>query len=453
MEKTNTIDSRADAPLHSHAIDIDIHHLTRVEGHGNILVNVSDGKIEKCEWQVPEAPRFFEAMVRGRHYTEVARVTSRICGICSVGHSLVSCKATEQALGLKISEQTKKLRKLLKDAENFDSHIVHVLFLAAPDLFGAPSVFPLIPTHEDVIRRALRLKQFGHEWGSVIAGRTTHPNRIVPGGFSELPGIQALAELRDKFTETILPDLDVILETVLSVAYKFPRFERETEYIALHSDDEYALYDGVIQSVLPNGEKEQYTTDKYKSVTNEFITPSSTAKYARNKLDSYMVGALARFNNNFSQLNAEAHKVASYLNMKAPCFHPYLNTAAQLIEIVHSAHEGIRLLDEFLSTGLKEEELPEPVTFGEGVGAIEVPRGILFHHYKYDHNYICQGGNCVIPTNQNHNNIQLDFDALLPELLEDKKTQPEIELALEMLVRAYDPCISCSTHHLSVKYT
>jgi coenzyme F420-reducing hydrogenase alpha subunit len=137
-------------------IKIDVHHVTRVEGHGNIVVNVANGAVETCEWRVPEAPRFFEAMVRGRHYTEVARIVSRICGICSVGHSLASVKATEAALGIEVSEQTKQLRRLAKHAENIDSHVVHVLFLVAPDLLGAPSVFPLVPTHGDVVRRALR---------------------------------------------------------------------------------------------------------------------------------------------------------------------------------------------------------------------------------------------------------------------------------------------------------
>ena len=171
----------------SKTISIAVHHLTRVEGHGNIIVDVKSGKIEKCEWQVPEAPRFFEAMVRGRHYTEVARITSRICGICSVGHTLASLKATEAALGIAISEQTFKLRELLKHAENFDSHVLHVYFLAAPDLLGAPSVFPLVATHGPVVARALRLKRLSHEWGSLIGGRTTHPTKAVPGGFASLP--------------------------------------------------------------------------------------------------------------------------------------------------------------------------------------------------------------------------------------------------------------------------
>src|SRR5512146_3304929 len=270
-------------------IHIDVHHVTRVEGHGNIVVNVTNGAVETCEWRVPEAPRFFEAMVRGRHYTEVARIVSRICGICSVGHSLASVKATEDALGITVSEQTKALRRLAKHAENIDSHIVHVLFLVAPDLLGAPSVFPLVPTHGEVVRRALRLKRFGHEFGAALCGRTTHPTRIVPGGFSELPTVAELKELRRRIDADLMPDLVNILGVVASLADKFPVFDRPTEYIALHSDKEYGLYDGDVQSVLPDGTKQIYKVADYRTCTNEYVDARSTAKYAKNKLASYFV--------------------------------------------------------------------------------------------------------------------------------------------------------------------
>jgi coenzyme F420-reducing hydrogenase alpha subunit len=434
-------------------VNVNVHHVTRVEGHGNIVVNVREGKIEKCEWQVPEAPRFFEAMVRGRHYSEVPRITSRICGICSVGHTLVACKATEDALGMQVSEQTVKLRTLLKHAENFDSHVLHVLFLAAPDLLGAKSVFPLVPTHGEVVKAALRLKRFGHEWGSMLAGRTTHPTKCVPGGFASVPCGKEVAEMRRRMEKEVLPDLTAALEVVASLAGKFPSFQRPTEYMAVHSDKEYGLYDGVIQTVMPDGKKEQWPVSKYRSVTNEYVVEASTAKYCKNKMDSYMAGALARFNNNYDQLRPEAKKVAELLGMKPLCSNTYLNSAAQAIECVHSLYEGIRLADELCSSGIKDEPLAKMTRHGvEGSGVVEVPRGILFHSYIYDKDGMCQKGNCIIPTNQNHGNIQRDFEKLLPEMLKADKSEKEIELAMEMMVRAYDPCISCSTHYLSVDF-
>ncbi len=434
-------------------LNINVHHVTRIEGHGNIVVNARDGKIEKCEWQVPEAPRFFEAMVRDRHYSEVARITSRICGICAVGHTLCSVKATEAALGIRVSRQTATLRNLLKQAEIFDSNLLHVLFLAAPDLLGVPSVFPLVKTHKEVVQLALRLKRLGHEWGSLIAGRTTHPTTVVPGGFGALPSTEDVANLLKRFEKELLPDLKVVLEVLLSLRDKFPKFERPTEYMALHIKDEYAFYDGVIQTVMPDGTKEQYAVENYKDCTNEYMTRQSTAKWTRNKLPSYMAGALARFNNNADQLHPEAKKVAKLLGLAPLCRNPYLNTAAQAVEIVHSVHRSMELLEKLATAGIKEEEPRKPTKHGEGAASVEVPRGILFHHYKYDRDFMCMGGDCVIPTNQNHGNIQLDFEKLVPELIDAKMQEKEIELRLEMLVRAYDPCVSCSTHYLNVTFT
>jgi sulfhydrogenase subunit alpha len=430
---------------------IRIHHVTRVEGHGNIVVNVSSGKVETCEWQVPEAPRFFEAMVRGRHYTEVARITSRICGICSIGHTIASLKATEEALGIQVSDQTRKLRELLEHEENFDSHVLHVYFLAAPDLLDAPSVFPLIETQGEVVARALKLKRLGHEWGSLIAGRTTHPTTAVPGGFSKLPTTQELEQLKDKLLAAV-PDLEATVATIASLAGKIPAFDRPTEYIALSSDADYGIYDGLVQSLLPSGAKQRYPVGFYRSVTNEYMIETSTAKWSRHKLDSYTVGALARFNNNYEMLHPEAKKAAAALGIAPICTNPYMNTVAQVVEIVHSVYDSLRIIDELVASGIADEPPAMPTRYSSGAGAVEVPRGILFHEYAYDKAGMCLGGNCVIPTNQNHANIQHDFEKLVPELLAADKTEQEITLALEMLVRAYDPCISCSTHYLDVTF-
>ncbi len=440
-------------------VNIKVHHVTRVEGHGNIVVNVKNGTIEKCEWQVPEAPRFFEAMVRGRHYSEVARITSRICGICSVGHTLASVKATEAALGIKVSEQTKILRRILKHAENFDSHVLHVYFLVAPDLVGAPSVFPLAATHPDVVKRALRMKRVGHEWGSVIGGRTTHPTKVIPGGFSALPGEaytvkqaeKEMIALKQKILD-VVPDAVETFKLLQTLAANIPSFTRPTEYVALVDDEEYGLYDGEIGCLMPDGKREIVKVADYKTVTNEYVSPLSTAKYAKHKMGSYMACALARINMNFDRLHPEAKKIAKGLGFSTPCFNPYMNSVAQFIEAVHSAYMAVGYIDKLMAAGIKDEKPVAPEKFSKGAGASEVPRGILFHEYEYDKNGFCVAGNCIIPTNQNHGNIQLDMEKLVPEMLEAGKSEKEMELMLEMLVRAYDPCISCSTHYLDVTF-
>jgi coenzyme F420-reducing hydrogenase alpha subunit len=424
-------------------ITVNVEHVTRVEGHGNIVVNVKEGKIEECKWEVVEAPRFFEAFVRGRTYLEVSHITSRICGICSIGHTLCSLQATEAALGVKISEQTRLLRRILIQGENLQSHVLHSYFLAAPDFVGAPSVFPLVKTHPDVVVRALRMKKLANDLCDVFGGRTVHPITPTVNGFTKLPEVKEIQDIRKRLVDAT-PDLEATLE--LFKTLKIPAFERETEYISLKSKEEYALYDGVIAST----DAGTTPVSNYRNWTNEYLVPHSTAKYAKNVRDSYMVGALARFNNNHDQLSPRAKKASAALGLKAPCYNPFMNTVVQVVEAVHAVDESIRLIDEVLDKGLKEEDRRILLKAGKGVGAVDVPRGILFHDYTYDKDGICREANCIIPTNQNLANIQKDMEALLPQIL--GQSQDEIRLKLEMLVRAYDPCISCSTHLLKVKF-
>lgn len=429
-------------------VSINVHHLTRVEGHGNIVLDVEKGEIKKIQWQVPEAPRFFEAMLRGRHYDELRSITSRICGICSIGHSLASLKATEDALDVKISKQSDMLRHLAINAENMQSHILHVGYLAAPDLLGVGSVFPLVGSeHQDALLKIVKLHRVSNYMSDMICGRTTHPIRLVVGGFSMVPTKKELLKLKDELKGIIEPTKEVA-EVVLSVADKLPNFTRETEYIGLKSDKEYALYDGDIAST-DTGVFKDYKN--YQEIMQEYVVPQSTAKYAKHNRESYMAGALARFNLNSEKLHPLAKQVADMFKLKAICYNPFMNNIAQLVEFVHNIEDSIMWIDKLIETGIKNEK-PVSVKLkeGRGVGIVEVPRGILLHDYTIDEKGNCVKANCIIPTNQNHANIQHDMEKFVPEILD--KSEKEIELNLEMLVRAYDPCISCSTHYLDVKF-
>ncbi len=434
----------------SNSFDIDVHHITRVEGHGNINVTIKNGAIEKCEWSIPEAPRFFEAMVVGRSWNELHHITSRICGICSIGHSLASLKATEAALGIPISEQDLKLRKLALHAENMQSHILHLGFLVLPDLMGVGSVIPLASTNLAEVKIVLQLHRTANEMSNLLCGRTTHPQRLIPGGFSKIPSMKELAVMRQKLQDSV-PNLQAVAGLFKSLAGNFPNFERETEFIALTNPNEYALYDGEIASTDTGAAPAK----EYLTYTNEYIVPHSTAKWAKHTRDSYMVGALARLNINYKKLSPMAQKVAEMIDLKPICYNPFINSIAQLVETVHTVEDSIKLINELEAAGLKTQpDYNNPtikVKAGSGVGAVEVPRGILFHDYTYNDKGVCTKANYIIPTNQNHGNISLDMKALVPQIV--NKPQKEIELALEMLVRAYDPCISCSTHVVKLDLT
>lgn len=424
-------------------VKIDVHHITRVEGHGNIVVDVENGQLKACELQIVEAPRFFEAMLRGRPYDQASHLTSRICGICAVGHATASLRATENALGVELSEQTKLLRQLNFYGEILDSHVLHTYMLVAPDFLGVGSVIPLASSAPDVVLRALRMKKVAGDLCQAICGRHTHPIAMVVGGFNHFPNRDELYALRERL-DAMRADVDATVE--LFQTLPIPNFERPTEHIALRQPDRYAWIDGVIAST-DGGE---WPLEAYRSVTNEYLVPHSTAKRTANQRDSYAVGALARFNVNHDLLHPRAKEAAAALGLQPVCHNPYMITVAQVVEIVHAVEDAIRLADELLERGVEWEEPARPARLtGEGVGSCEVPRGILFHNYRIEDGLIV-GANCIIPTGQNLQNIENDMRALVPTILD--RPQADITLALEMLVRAYDPCISCSAHMLDVRF-
>lgn len=442
--------------INSKNVKVDVHYLTRVEGHGNIVVDVKEGKLTKCEFQVIESPRFFESMLVGRSIWEAQHLTSRICGICACGHSLASIKAGEDALGIKPASETIMLRKLLLYTEQMDSHILHIYILVAPDLLGVKSILPLVETHKSVIDMALRMKGMSDYAGEVLAGRHIHPISYVIGGLTQLPSQEGL----EKLYKLMLAGRKDGEETVrILKKLKFPEFERPSQYMSLTCDDEYAMYDG---DLVVNGRQKTKVSD-YKRLFTETVVDYSRAKIATINGKPYAVGALSRFNNNYDLLNKRAKAVAEDLGLLAPCHNPYLNTLAQMVEWIHCLEESIKIMEKILKEGLDEKKIvvsswPKKSEVDKikykpntGIGCVEVPRGSLFHEYSIDEAGNITKANCVIPTNQNMGNLQEDMRKIVPELL-DKKTQEAITLDLEMLARAYDPCISCATHILDVKF-
>jgi len=435
-------------------VKVNVEYLTRVEGHGNIVVNVKNGKLEECRLEIVESPRFFEGMLRGRSIFEAQHITSRICGICACGHTLASIQAAEDAIGFKPSQQTIKLRKFLLHQENLDSHILHIYLLVAPDLLGVKSFVPLIDTHNKVVRRALRMKKSCNDVCDILVGRHVHPISAIVGGFTKLPKEKDLDAMLD-----ILVGMraDMAATVELAKTLKFPDFKRETEYVGLISDsDEYPMLSG---DAVGSTDGLRMDKNDYRKITNEFVVAHSTAKHAKASRQSYMVGALARLNLNFDKLHPKAKEMAAQLGFKPISYNSFLNTVAQLIECVHSLEESIAILEDFKKNGVNQDEaivvgLNEkgaiPVKAGNGVGAVEVPRGILFHNYEVDSTGRIINANCIIPTSQNVNNIEQDMKVLVPQILD--KSEEEITLLMEMLVRAYDPCISCSAHFLNVKF-
>ncbi len=418
---------------------IAIHHLPRVEGHADITITVKNGKLLDARWAVVETPRFFEVMVKGMSAERVPFLTSRICGICSISHALASIRALERAMNIDPPDAAEKIRLLAMHGETLQSHALHLFFLIAPDFAAAASILPLINSHPDVIKAGLLLKELGNEISTVTTGRCTHPVSLVVGGISKAPDQQQLIKLRDMIRER-KPALDTAYSFFRTIA--IPDFKRETEFISLANGSSYPSIGGRLVSTDGVNRDE----NEYLAMTNEYTRDYSTSKYTRLSRASSVAGALARFNNNYQLLHPKAKEAAASFGLQPVCHNPFMNNIAQLIECVHILEDTEELINTLLEMEIGEIKRPYTPKAGSATGAVEAPRGILYHHLETNAEGKVVHADCIIPTTQNNANIHDDLRALAEQALKEGKNDREIQKLCEILVRSYDPCISCSVH-------
>jgi coenzyme F420-reducing hydrogenase alpha subunit len=348
-------------------------------------------------------------------------------------------RATENAFGIVIPEAGARLRLLAKHGETLQSHVLHLFFLAAPDFLGLPSAIPLKDLKPDAFALAARLKGLANRICDVVAGRTTHPVSIQVGGMAKMPDKYLLLELKSQL-ETAIDDLSATVE--LFGTFEIPDFVRETEFVSLKGERSYPFIGGRMIST----DGAEHAESDYRAMTNEYVTEDNTSKWCKLSRESFAVGALARLNNNYHRLHPKAKAVAVQFSLAPVCHNPLMNNVAQLVECVHVAYDSIRIIDELVDGGGGETMAPVTPRAGQGVGAVEVPRGILYHDYEYDDQGRIVRANCVIPTTQNNANIHHDLPALVRQFTVPGMTDEKLELLCSMLVRAYDPCVSCSVH-------
>ncbi|KYK21348.1 hypothetical protein AYK25_08265 [Thermoplasmatales archaeon SM1-50] len=416
---------------------IEVNYIARVEGRGALNISVTkDGKVQDLRFRIYEPPRFFEAFLVGRRYTEMMELTSRICGICPVAHQITALRAVENAIGLEPSEQTTDLRKLLALSAHIQSHVLSMYFLSLPDLLGYESFIAMAKDHLDVVKRALRLKKLGNDITDIVGGRAVHPVTAVVGRFTAIPSKNKFQAIRKELVNAKKDALDTV-ELFSNV--EIPQFVRKCEHIAISDPKSYAINNGRFRSneglIIHESEYRDYISEKQ--------APYSTALHSHVKTrDSFMVGPLPRVNLNFEQLSADAKEAAKQSGVKFPNFNPFVSHLARAIEVLHSIDESIDIIDRL---PLKEEGNHEIVCrAGFGAAITEAPRGSLYHSYQLDNNGIVRKADLVPPTAHNANNIEKDMHDLIG-IISDA-TIEEIKFKCEMLVRAYDPCISCSTH-------
>lgn len=425
---------------------IKLEYITRVEGHANVYVRVSDRGVEEVRMQVIETPRFFEVMLKGRKIKEAHTIVSRICGICDYSHTLASVETTENALGIQVSEQTKLLRKLVMYGQHIYSHALHLYLLSLPDYLGFSDAIQMASKYPEEVKRGMRLKKVGNEISRIIGGRATMSISIVPGGFSKLPSKEDLEKI-NLLLKDGLEDAKRTLELFASI--KPPNLSRETLFAAIDSkEDRYPL---ILGDSIRTSDGIYFSKEEFENKYVEQAREYSYAKFGTINSKAPMVGALARFNiHGKEKLTPLTKDLLKSLSIPSTLTNRYDNNLAQAIEIVDFFYKAQEITEQLLSAGIKTEEplqlLPREAS---GVGVVEAPRGILYHRYSFNKEGKIQSANIVTPTAMNVFSLELDIKQLLSENL----NLPESKLVelIEKLIRAYDPCYSCSAHFLKLR--
>ncbi|NQV13681.1 MAG: Ni/Fe hydrogenase subunit alpha [Parcubacteria group bacterium] len=414
-----------------------INHIDKIEGHAGFVGKIIDGQMDEAKMELQMGVRLFERMVMNRPYEDVPVIVARVCGVCPVVHHLTAIKALENALDVTPSEQTIKLRKLMMYGQFIQSHSLHVYFLCLSDFFNIKHDVELIKKFPRFTEMALEIRDFGNELIRIIGGRTIHPVSSIVGGFLKLPDRAELKKLQDKYKSTLqacakLGELFGELE--------YPEFERETEYVALSDKNEYGLYQGNIISnkglnVEPDG---------YEAEIKEIHRPYEVVKRVMRNQKSIFAGALSRINLSHDQLSPLAKKLWDAAGIKTPCYNSFYNVLAQVVEIVHCLEESDRLLGEILSSEYGPDRVEFKFKNGKGAACIEAPRGTLYHWYQLSDKGVVEESNIITPTAQFITNLEEDVKAYFPAT--KKMDKAERERKIKMLIRAYDPCITCTVH-------
>lgn len=420
---------------------IKVDYLARVEGEGGLYIKVKSDKVVDVKLKIFEPPRFFEAFLRGRAFTEISDITARICGICPVAYQMSTVHAMENALGVKVDGQLRELRRLLYCGEWIESHTLHVYMLHAPDFLGYDSAISMAKDYPDIVKRGLQLKKAGNDIVNLIGGREIHPINVCVGGFYRVPDKKEMDILAEKLKSA----RDAALATVQWVAgFEFPDFNQDYQFVALHHNDEYPFNEGRIIS----NRGLNITPQEYEDHFVEEHVAHSTALHSTLKgQGNYFVGPLARYTLNFPQLSPIAQEAAKTAGLTPECRNPFQSIIVRSIEVLYACDEALRIIDQYQKPAAPAIKI-EPHA-SRGYSCTEAPRGMIYHRYQLDDNGIVLDAKIVPPTSQNQKTIEKDLWAFVPQYL--ALPQEELTWRCEQAVRNYDPCISCSTHFLKLE--
>ena len=413
--------------------------LARVEGEGGLRVVIDGDRVDEIELQIYEPPRFFEACLRGRQYTEVLDITARICGICPVAYQTSGSNAIEDACGISVDGRIAALRRLLYCGEWISSHVLHIYLLHAVDFLGYQDAIALAQDHRAEVERGLALKKVGNAVLEAVGGRAIHPVNPRLGGFHRAPTPQELAVL----AEQLRRGLDLALETVTWVAgFDIPDVEIDHELVALTHPDRYAIEDGTVATASGL----RIAPREYLQHAVEHQVPHSTALHATFDGRRYLTGPLARYSINSAQLSPLAREAAAAAGLGETCRNPFRSIVVRAVETVYAIDEALRIISSYERPD--PPAAPVPPRAGVGHGVSEAPRGLLYHRYQLEADGAIRTATIMPPTSQNQPAIEDDLRRVVASNLQ--LDDEHLTGLCEQTIRNYDPCISCSTHFLDM---
>jgi coenzyme F420-reducing hydrogenase alpha subunit len=419
-------------------INVDV--LARVEGEGALRLVVDGSVLREAELRIFEPPRFFEAFLRGRSYTEVPDITARICGICPVAYQMSAVHAMEDALGIVISPAVRELRRLLYCGEWIESHVLHMYMLHAPDFLGYDGAVEMAKDHPDIVQTGLAIKKVGNAILKLLGGREIHPVNVRVGGFYRVPSKRELGALREDLKRA----LEASLGTVKLVAgFEFPDCERDYDLVALGDAGEYPFNAGRVVS----NKGLSITPAEYDAHFEEYHVKRSNALHSRHVGNgAYLTGPLARYSLNSGLLSPLAQQAAREAGLGPTCNNPFRSIVIRAVEVVYALDEALRVIDAYEPPD--RPFVSADVRAGIGYACTEAPRGMLYHRYEIAEDGTILDAKIVPPTSQNLPSIEDDLRSFAPGWLSE--TNDRLRHLCEQTIRNHDPCISCATHFLKV---
>jgi len=415
--------------------------LARVEGEGALHVRVKGDTVEDIRFRIYEPPRFFEALLRGRMFSDAPDITARICGICPIAYLMGASQAMEDALGVQVNGSLRDLRRLIYCGEWIESHVLHAAMLHAPDFLGLDDALQIAQSNPEIVKTALKLKKLGNKILEVIGGRAVHPVNLRVGGFYRVPDTAQV--------KTLVEPLKWAVDAAGGLArafggFTFPDYEYDYTCVSLRHPDEYAIHEGRIVS---NRGLDIAVSEFGAHFHEEHVRHSNALHGMTAAGEAYLVGPLARYNNNFFQLSEFAQETARASGLEETCWNPFKSIVVRMVETVYACEEALRLAEAYEAPA---EPWVEPVpAAGEGHGCTEAPRGICYHSYRLDDEGRIAKATIVPPTSQNQKQIERDLLGVVERNLD--LADEDLKWRCEQTIRNYDPCISCATHFLDLK--